>query len=317
MDSVCDSVLDAIGHTPMVALRRWGKGLNGTILVKLEYLNPGGSKKDRIGLSMVRTALREGKLRPGQTVVELTSGNTGTGLAIACAILGHPFVAVISEGNSIERARMMAAFGAEVVVVPQIGEPVAGQVSGADLEAVDRVARDIVHHRNAFRADQFTLPSNPAAHEIGTGEEIWRQSGGTITAFVDFAGTGGTFTGIARALKRHNPAIRCHLVEPASARFLAGQDVRNPRHKIQGGGYCRDLPLLDRSVCDGFLPITDEQALATTREIARTEGILGGFSTGANIAAARMLLEGPCPGATVACLACDSGMKYLSTDLYP
>lgn len=316
MGGVCDSVLEAIGHTPVVALRRYGADLQGQILLKLEYLNPGSSKKDRIGLEMVRRAECEGKLKPGQTVVELTSGNTGTGLAIVCAVLGHPFVAVMSEGNSMERRRQMQALGAELVLVPQAGGQ-KGQVTGADLEAVDRVAREVVCQRGAFRADQFELPGNPAAYELHAGPELWEQTGGELDAFVDFAGSGGSFTGVSRALKARSPAIQCYVVEPAHAPYLATGNAPDPRHRIQGGGYSRDLPLFDRSVCDGYIAVSDEQAIAAARALARQEGIFAGFSTGANVAAARQLLQGELRGKSIACLACDSGLKYLSTDLWP
>lgn len=331
MGRVCESVLEVIGRTPVVALRRFvglTSGLEGTILLKLEYLNPGSSKKDRIALEMVRRAQREGRLRPGQTVVELTSGNTGTGLAIVCAVLGHPFVAVMSEGNSIERRRQMAALGAEVKLVPQTTGEVAGQVSGADIEAVDRVARQIVVERGAFRADQFELPGSAGAHEAGTGPELWDQAEGKIDAFVDFVGSGGSFTGVARALKARNRDIRCYIVEPERAAYLARgnaqrqrsgaatESAEDGRHKIQGGGYSRDLPLLDLSLCDGFLTVSDDEAIETARRLARTEGVFAGFSTGANVAAAGHLLSGELRGKTIACLACDSGLKYLSTDLW-
>lgn len=315
MGGVCKSILEVIGRTPLLELSRYTAGLEGRILLKLDYLNPGSSKKDRIGMEMILQARQEGILKPGQTVVELTSGNTGTGLAIACVALGHPFVAVMSEGNSPERRQQMAAFGAEVVLVPQVtGKP--GQVTGEDLQAVDRIAREIVQQRNAFRADQFQLASNPAAHERTTGVELWEQTEGNLDAFVDFVGTGGTFIGTARALKSRNKAIRCYVVEPAKAAFLATGKVEDPRHKIQGGGYSRNLAHLDRSLCDGFLTVTDEEAIATARELARREGVFGGFSTGANVAAARKLLEGELRGQTIACIACDSGLKYLSTDLW-
>ncbi|AUX34637.1 MULTISPECIES: pyridoxal-phosphate dependent enzyme [Sorangium] len=314
---VAASVADTIGDTPLVALDRLCRGRNGSIFLKLEMRNPGLSKKDRIAVEMVRAARRTGALRPGQPVVELTSGNTGAGLAIACAILGHPFVAVMSAGNSIERARMMMALGAEVVLVPQHHDSVPGVVSGLDLALVEERARAIVVERGACRTDQFEMEANVEAHERGTGVEILRQTGGRLNAFVDFVGTGGTFAGVARALKRALPAVRTYVVEPATAPFLAGGEVTDQRHRIQGGGYSRELPLLDRALCDGYLTVSDEEAIDAARRLARSEGIFGGFSTGANVAAAEKLLAGPHRGGTIVCLACDSGLKYLSTDLYP
>lgn len=316
-DTLLDSVLGAIGHTPLVELSRITRGLAGRILAKLEYLNPGFSKKDRIALQMIEEAEANGSLQPGQTVVELTSGNTGTGLSIVCAVKGHPFVAVMSKGNSTERARMMRALGAEVVLVDQLPESKPGQVSGGDLELVEREAQRIARERKAFRADQFRLASNARAHYLHTGPEIIRQSSDTVDAFCDFAGTGGSFAGCAAALKEHNPSIRCFVVEPAGAAILAGQLVVNPNHRIQGGGYSMaDLPLLRPEHIDGYLQVTDDDALHMARRLAQEEGIFAGFSSGANVAAAVQLLQTSCPGQTIAVLLCDSGLKYLSTDLW-
>lgn len=302
----------------MVELSRITRGIEGRILAKLEYLNPGFSKKDRIALQMVQDALAGGALRPGQTVVELTSGNTGTGLAIVCAVMGHPFVAVMSKGNSIERARMMRAFGAEVVLVDQLPGSLPGQVSGGDLAQVEEVARRITRERNAFRADQFHLPGNPRAHYLHTAAEILTQSGGAIDVFCDFLGTGGTFAGCAAAFKEHDPEIQCYVVEPAGAATQAGSPVVNPNHRIQGGGYAmKELPLLRRDHIDGHVQVTDGQTIEMARRLAKEEGIFAGFSSGANVAAAIHLLETSHPGKTIAVLLCDSGMKYLSTDLWP
>jgi len=308
-DSVATSIIDVIGDTPCLDLHRTvaRHGVDGRILLKLEYLNPGFSKKDRIALEMVRDAKADGRLRDGQTVVELTSGNTGTGLAIVCAALGHPFVAVMSTGNSVERARMMRAFGAEVVLVDQAPGSRHGEVSGEDLALVDSRARELVAERHAFRADQFSLASSALAHERHTGPELWAQAGGALDAFVDFVGSAGSFAGIARFLKRVNPGAHCYLLEPTS-----------PNHRIQGGGYSMpDLPLLDDRLVDDRLVIDDDVAIACARELARVEGVFAGFSTGANVAAALRLLDGPERGRTIGALACDSGLKYLSTDLWP
>lgn len=312
------SAVDAIGNTPLVELSRITRGAEGRIVAKLEYLNPGSSKKDRIARQIIDDAEADGSLRPGQTVVELTSGNTGTGLAIVCAVRGYPFVAVMSRGNSVERARMMAALGAEVVLVDQLPGSRPGHVSGGDLEQVELRAQQIVVERQAFRADQFRLRGNFRAHLLHTGPEMLAQSGGAITAFCDFVGTGGSFAGCAAAFKGHNPAIACYVVEPASAAILAGRPVINAQHRIQGGGYSMaNLPLLSPAHVDGFLQVTDDEAIATARRLAREEGLFAGFSSGANVAAALQLLAGPCRGGVVAVLLCDSGLKYLSTDLWP
>lgn len=311
------SVIEAIGDTPLVELSRLTKGMDGRVLAKLDYLNPGFSKKDRIARQIIEDAEAEGRLKPGQTVVELTSGNTGTGLAIVCGVKGHPFVAVMSKGNSMERARMMAALGAEVVLVGQLPGSRPGQVSGGDLELVEREAQRIVVQREAFRADQFRLAGNFRAHYLHTGPEFIRQSGGKIDAFCDFAGTGGSFAGCAAAFKEHNPAIRCFVVEPDGAAVLAGEPVTCPNHRIQGGGYSMpDLPLLRPEHIDGYLKVSDTEAVSIARRLAREEGIFAGFSSGANVAAALHLLRTAFRGKTVAVIMCDSGLKYLSTDLW-
>jgi len=312
--------MDAIGGTPMIELERLLRlhSLEGRLLAKCEYLNPGFSKKDRIALEMLREAKRTGDLQPGQTVVELTSGNTGTGLALVCQALGHPFVAVISKGNTIERVRMMQALGAEVVRVEQAPGSPPHQVSGEDLALVEQRTREIVRERAAFRADQFTLPGNVLAHERYTGREIWEQSNGRVDVFVDFVGTGGSFTGVMRYLQRQNAAIRGYLIEPATAAVLAGKPMTRPSHPIQGGGYSMpDLPLLDRSLVHDYLQVSDQEAVACARLLAREAGIFGGFSAGANLAGALQVLQQRERGKTVAFLVCDSGLKYLSTDLYP
>jgi cysteine synthase A len=274
LDHPSASLIDAIGNTPLVELARLTQGVPGRILAKLEYLNPGFSKKDRIARHIIETAEREGRLRPGQTVVELTSGNTGTGLAIVCGIKGYPFVAVMSRGNSMERARMMRALGAEVVLVAQSPNSPLGQVSGADLALVEAEAQRLVAERGAFRADQFRLTANAEAHRLHTGPEILRQSGGVLDVFCDFAGTGGSFAGCAAAFKAFSPNIQCYVVEPVGAAVLAGQPLMAPHHRIQGGGYAMPhLPLLNPAHIDGFLQIADEDAIHMARRLAREEGV--------------------------------------------
>lgn len=317
MDTVLDSVLGAIGNTPLVELSRITRGLEGRILAKLEYLNPGFSKKDRIALQMIEEAEADGDLKPGQTVVELTSGNTGTGLSIVCAVKGFPFVAVMSRGNSTERARMMRALGAEVILVDQLPGSRPGQVSGGDLALVEEAAQRIVRERNAFRADQFHLRSSSRAHYLHTAPEIVRQAGGKIDVFCDYLGTGSSFGGCAAAFKEYDPGIQCYVVEPSAAAVLAGKPVTSPNHRIQGGGYSmRELTLIDERYIDGYLQVTDEEAMEMARRLAKQEGIFAGFSSGANVAAAVQLLESSCSGKTIAVLLPDSGLKYLSTDLW-
>ncbi len=315
---LCSSILDVIGNTPLVELSRLTENVDGRILAKLEYLNPGFSKKDRIALQMIEDAEKSGALKPGQTVVELTSGNTGTGLAIVCGIKGYPFIAVMSKGNSIERARMMLALGAEVVLVEQASGSQKGQVSGEDLALVEKETQRIIKEKSAFRADQFSLQSNFDAHYLHTGPEIIVQSGGKIDIFCDFAGTGGSLGGISRALKEHNPQVECYLVEPENCAVYAGKKTTSSSHRIQGGGYSiSDLKFIDRKDIDGFVQVSDEEAMRTAGRLAKEEGIFGGFSSGANAAAALKLLDKPeNKGKTVVILCCDSGLKYLSTDLW-
>ncbi|AWS48637.1 PLP-dependent cysteine synthase family protein [Streptosporangium sp. 'caverna'] len=317
MSKVLQSAVDAIGGTPMVRLDRLTADLEGTILAKLEYFSPGGSKKDRVAKRILEDAEKAGLLLPGQPVVELTSGNTGAGLAIACAVTGHPFVAVLSKGSSAERARMIVALGAEVVLVDQLPGSVPGRVSGGDMELVELEARRVTRERGAFRSDQFENQSNVAAHYTGTGQEIWEQTGGRIDAFADFVGTGGCLAGVTRALKEHKPSVRCFAVEPEGAAVLAGEAASQPNHPIQGGGFSRaDLTHLLDVPIDGYVQVTGEEARSTARLLAMREGIFGGFSAGANVAAALHLLRNEMAGATIAVLIPDSGLKYLSTDLW-
>lgn len=318
--SLSPSIIDAIGNTPLVELKRAVRilGLQGRLLAKLEYFSPGFSKKDRVALEMIREARRDGSLRPGQTVVELTSGNTGTGLAIVCRSLGHPLVAVMSRGNTPERARMMRALGAEVLLVDQAPGSPPNQVSGEDLALVEQKTGQVVRERQAFRANQFELAANALAHERFTGPELWEQSGGCVDVFLDFVGSGGCFSGVTRYLRGRNPEIRAYIVEPAGAAVLAGKPVQRSNHQLQGGGYSlADLTLVDRSLVSGYLQVTDDEAIAAARLLAAEEGIFGGFSSGANLAGAIQLLRKGEQGATIAFLVCDSGLKYLSTPLYP
>ncbi|MDX8444092.1 PLP-dependent cysteine synthase family protein [Mesorhizobium captivum] len=319
MAEVLNSVVDSIGGTPLVRLDRLTAqaGVKGEILAKLEYLNPGFSKKDRAALGIIEEAERSGAIKPGQTVVELTSGNMGTGLAIVCAVRGYPFVAVMSKGNSEERARMMTALGAEVILVDQLPGSVPGQVSGGDLALVEQTARAVTAERGAFRGDQFHRDGNWLAHYHGTGPEIWDASHGAVDAFVDFVGSGGTYAGVARALKERNPLIKCFIVEPKGAAAIAGEPITQSEHPIQGGGYAMpELAFLNNVPVDGYLQVSGDEARQATRLLARSEGIFGGFSSGANVAAALGLLRGDQSGKTIAVVICDSGLKYLSTDLW-
>ena len=312
-----ETALGAIGATPAVWLDRLTGTLPGRVLLKLESMNPSGSVKDRAALQCLLDAEADGRLRSGMTVVELTSGNMGIGLAMACAVKGYRMIAVMSEGNSPERRQLLAAYGAEIELVPQAPGSVAGKVSGEDLALVEARTVELVSALDAWRPDQFHNPSNPRAHELGTGPEIWEQAGGRLGAFVAIVGTGGTYIGVARALKARDPNIACYAVEPEGAQTIAGLPVTNPSHQLQGAGYAMVPPLWDATLCDGTIAISDHEAIGTARDLARREGILAGFSTGANVAAALRLAADAAPGAAIVTVACDTGARYLSTDLFP
>jgi cysteine synthase A len=213
---------------------------------------------------------------------------------------------------------MMRALGAEVLLVDQAPGSPPNQVSGEDLALVEQKTGQVVRERQAFRANQFELAANALAHERFTGPELWEQSGGCVDVFLDFVGSGGCFSGVTRYLRGRNPEIRAYIVEPAGAAVLAGKPVQRSNHQLQGGGYSlADLTLVDRSLVSGYLQVTDDEAIAAARLLAAEEGIFGGFSSGANLAGAIQLLRKGEQGATIAFLVCDSGLKYLSTPLYP
>ncbi len=313
---IMTSALDGIGRTPLVALDRLARGIGSRVMAKLEFYSPGGSLKDRVALRAIEDAERSGALKPGRTVVELTSGNMGIGLAVVCAVKGYRLIVVMSAGNSIERRQMIQAFGAEVDLVPQVGGPRPGQVSKADLEAVELRMHQLIREHDAFWPDQFNNPSAVAVHEELTGPEIWDATEGKVTHLIATVGTGCTAIGTARALKKRNPAVKMLVLEPASAPFIAGCPVVNPSHKLQGSGYALMPPQWDPSLIDGFLTATDEEATETARQLAKQEGLLVGFSSGALVAGAlRVAREAP-PDSVVVTFCIDSGMRYLSTDLF-
>ena len=222
----------------------------------------------------------------------------------------------LTDGRGQLAGHILRSLGAEVILVDQQEGSMDGHVSGDDLALVEDVAARTARERGAYRADQFRLSGNPAAHE-DTAAEIWEQGGGDVDVFCDFLGTGGTFAGMARFLKERDPSIACYAVEPAGAAVLAGEPLIEPGHRIQGGGYSMStLPLLDSALVDGFIQVADTDAIDAARRLARTEGIFAGFSSGAVVHAAEYLLAGDHAGKTVAVVLADSGMKYLSTDLW-
>lgn len=310
MASRLDNALGLIGQTPLVALTRLHPG-PGTILAKAEFLQPGGSIKDRAARKIIERARARGDLQPGQPVVEMTSGNMGAGLAVVCAVLGHELVVTMSAGNSPARARMLEALGATVILVPQVdGQP--GQVTGADIAAATDEARRIAATRGAYYVDQFNNPGSVDAHETGTGPEIWDACDGRLDGFVACVGSGGTFVGVASHLKRVCPGIVCAAVEPEGCEPLGGRPITKPRHLLQGTGY-GVVPMQWRpDLMDLSIPVTDEEAAACRRDLAVREGLHVGFSAAANVAAARILLGSGRlgPDARVATILCDTGLKY-------
>lgn len=300
MAKIYSDITELIGGTPLVRLSRFAPGLG--VLAKLERQNPAGSAKDRVALSMLRAAEAEGRLAPGGLVIEPTSGNTGIGLAALAAALGYRAVIVMPDSMSPERVKLIAAYGAEVVLTPG-----AEGMSGAVAKAEEISARS----PGSIVAGQFSNPANPRAHYETTGPEIWRDTDGRVAAFVCGVGTGGTITGVGRYLKEQDPAVRVIAMEPASSPLLS--EGRAGAHAIQGIGANFVPEALDTSVYDEVVTVTDEDALAAMRELARTEGLLCGVSSGAAAFAAREIAKRPeFAGKNVVCLLQDTGERYLS-----
>jgi cysteine synthase A len=310
--AIMKSVLDLIGDTPLIELSRIRRGGGGRVLAKCEFLNPGGSMKDRAALHIVRDAEADGRLKSGQAVVEMTSGNMGAGLAVVCGATGHPFVAVMSRGNSPARQAQMEALGAEVVLVDQVdGAP--GRVTGADIAAAVERATTLTRERGGFYVDQFNNPSGVRAHESTTGPEICQQAGGRIDAFVCVVGTGATLVGVSRFLRGKSPAAKVYAIEPARSRPLAGIGIESPQHVLQGTGYGTVPPTCRDFVADEYLAVTDDEAIAYQRDLGRLEGLFVGLSSAANVCAASKIAADSTLGAnpTVVTLLCDTGLKYI------
>jgi len=308
--TILASAIDLVGETPLLRLSRAYPG-PGQIVAKAEFLQPGGSVKDRAAKGILLAALADGRLRPRMPVVEMTSGNMGAGLAVVCAALGHPLIVTMSSGNSPARAKMLEGLGAEVVLVPQVdGEP--GRVTGADIAAASDRARRISDERSGFYVDQFNASEGILAHASTTGPEIWRQSDGTVDAWVATIGTAATFLGVAQYLRSVKPDVVCAAVEPESSRPLAGQAIVDPRHLLQGTGYGLVPPHWDPALADVFLSVTDEQAQYWRQRLATTEGLYVGYSAAANVAAsAQLLASGSLPKQAIAAtVLCDTGLKY-------
>ena len=294
-----------VGNTPLVELRRLGDGLPGSVVAKLEYLNPGGSVKDRIGVAMIDAAERDGSLQPGGTIVEPTSGNTGIALAMVCAARGYELVLTLPEGMSRERTKLLRSYGAEVNETPSMG----------GMGEAIRLAERIVAERDGFMPQQFSNPANPEVHRRTTAVEIWDDLEGDVDALVTGVGTGGTITGVGQALKERRPGLLAIAVEPATSAVLSG-GLPGP-HKIQGIGAGFVPDVLDRSVIDEVIAVSDEDALATARAAAEREGLLVGISAGAAFHAALELAGRPeMDGKRVVTIACDGGERYMSLPFF-
>ncbi len=308
MKKTAQSLTDLIGGTPLLELNRFAaeKGLARPIIAKLEYFNPGGSAKDRIALAMIRQAEEDGTLRPGATIIEPTSGNTGVGLALVAAVRGYRLILTMPETMSIERRQLVSAYGAQVVLTPA-----AEGMTGAIKEA-ERL-RDSID--GAIILQQFSNRANPAAHFATTGPEIWNDTEGHVDVFVAGAGTGGTISGVGRYLKSKNPAIRIVAAEPASSPVLSGGKAG--AHAIQGIGAGFVPEVYDSSVVDEVITVSNDDAMSTTRLLARSEGLLTGISSGAAAwAAAELARREELRDKTIVTLLPDTGERYLSTGVF-
>jgi cysteine synthase A len=306
---VFNDITETIGHTPLVRLAKLAKqaGVKAEILIKLEFFNPLSSVKDRIGVSMIDGLEAQGKIVPGKTVlVEPTSGNTGIGLAFVAAARGYKLMLVMPESMSLERRKILSHLGAELVLTPA-----AGGMPGA----IDKANQLLASLPDAVQPSQFENPANPLVHEKTTAEEIWNDTQGNVDALVIGVGTGGTLTGCGRVLKPRKPSLKVYAVEPEGSPVLSG-GARGP-HKIQGIGAGFVPAVLDTKLIDGVLKVSNEKAFETARLLAKIEGIPGGISTGANVAAAIELgLRDDMAGKTIVTFAPSSAERYFSSELF-
>ncbi len=308
MEHIYTSADQLIGHTPLLELARLARaeGLEARLLAKLECFNPAGSVKDRVARAMIGDGEARGLLKPGGTIIEPTSGNTGIGLAAVAAARGYRVIIVMPDTMSVERRRLMAAYGAELVLTPG-----AQGMAGA-IQRAEELAREIP---GSFLPGQFVNPANPAAHRASTGPEIWADTEGRVDVFVAGVGTGGTITGVGEYLKSQNPSLQVVAVEPASSPVLS--QGRAGKHGIQGIGAGFVPQALNTAVYDEILPVEDGDAFDTARRLGRTEGVLAGISSGAALWAALRIAKRPeSRGKTIVALLPDGGDRYLSTALF-
>ena len=308
MEKVAKRLTDLVGNTPLLELSNYNKsnGLKARLVVKLEYFNPAGSVKDRVALAMIEDAETKGILQPGATIIEPTSGNTGVGLAFVAAAKGYKLILTMPDTMSIERRNLLKALGAELVLTPG-ADGMKGAISKAE-ELKNTTPGAVI-------LQQFENPANPAAHLRTTGQEIWRDTDGKVDIFVAGVGTGGTVSGVGEALKQHSPAVRIVAVEPSASPVLSGG--KPGPHKIQGIGAGFVPKNYKASVIDEVIPVQNDDAIRTSRELAKQEGLLVGISSGAAVYAATELAKRPeNEGRTIVALLPDTGERYLSTILY-
>ena len=308
MAKIAKKLTDLVGNTPLMELSGYcGKyGLEQNIIAKLEAFNPAGSVKDRVALSMIEDAEARGVLKPGATIIEPTSGNTGVGLAMVATIKGYHLILTMPETMSLERRNLLKALGAEIVLTDGLGGMAASIAKAEELR--DSIPGSVI-------LQQFENPANAAAHERTTGEEIWRDTDGEVDVFVAGVGTGGTVCGVARALKKHNPDIYIVAVEPAASPVLEGGQAAP--HRIQGIGANFIPKLYDASMIDEVIGVPDDEAIRAGRELSATEGLLTGISSGAAVYEARQLAQRPeFKNKKIVALLPDTGERYLSTELF-
>ncbi len=299
--------LQLIGNTPLVKLDKLSDG-NFNFFGKQEYIQPGGSVKDRAALQIISDAYANKVLEKGQVVVEMTSGNMGAGLAVVCSQFGNPFIAVMPGGNSPERIKILKSLGAEVVLTEQVDGQL-GMVTGKDIEHASEIARNLAAEKNGFYVDQFNNPSSIKGHYETTGPEIWADVP-EIDAFVTAVGTGGTFIGISKFLKEKNPEIKCIAVEPENAAVIKTGIVKHARHIIQGTGYGLIPPHWDNSLVDEVVTVSDDEVKKMTLRLWKEQGLFTGFSAGANAAASLKFAASNSNIKNIVTILCDTGYKY-------